>query len=79
MASLAAPAAALSPDPLAPHGQIWTSMLDGEHVFVDPTAEIQWEPAPKINWGNTDVEPVTCWPLDYFFALFPMRFLQEVL
>ena len=79
LANLAAPAAAPPPDPLASHGPIWTFLLDYKNVIVDPTAEIQWGPAPRINWGNTHAETVPCRPLNCFLALFPMGFLREVL
>jgi hypothetical protein len=79
LGDVVAPGAAPPTDLLAPHGQFWTSQPDGELVIVDPTAEVQWGPAPRINRGNAHAEPVTCRPLDFFFTLLPMGFLREVL
>ena len=79
LGDIVAPGAASPADLLAPHGQFWTSLPDGELVIVDPTAEVQWGPAPRINWGDAHAEPVTCRPLDFFFTLLPMGFLREVL
>ena len=79
LGDIVAPGAASPADLLAPHGQFWTSQPDGELVIVDPTANVQWGPAPRINWGNAHAEPVTCRPLDFFFTLLPMGFLREVL
>jgi hypothetical protein len=71
------PAGVAAPNLLAPHDQIWVPLPHGEHIIDDPTAEYQWGPAPRINWGNNHVDPIACRPIDYFNVLFPMTFFRE--
>ena len=69
------PAGVAAPNLLAPHDQIWVPLPHGEHIIDDPTAEYQWGPAPRINWGYNHQESITFRPINYCNVLFPMSFL----